>query len=142
MIRGRRQLPGAPLYLDKRADLIQQKIHVVELDLLIGGKRLPMKGKLPLGHYDALISRAEHRPLSDIYAWTIRDPLPPIPIPLKAPDADILIDLAAIFSTVYERSRVRQLIDYAAPLKLPLSPEDHAWAESLARAAVSPRARP
>jgi hypothetical protein len=131
-----KRLPGAPLYIDKRDDLIQQEIHLVELDLLIAGKRLPMKDNLPPGQYYAFVSRAERRPISEIYVWTMRDLLPPIPIPLKVPDPDIMLDLAATFSTVYERSRVERLIDYTAPLKLPLNPEDRAWAESLARSAV------
>jgi Protein of unknown function (DUF4058) len=136
-----KQLPGAPLYIDQRDDLIQQRVHLVELDLLIAGKRLPMKDDLPTGQYYAFVSRAERRPLSEIYAWTIRDPLPRIPIPLKSPDADIMLDLAATFSTVYERSRVERLIDYAARLKLPLWPEDREWAESLAHSALPPQTR-
>ena len=82
--------PGDRLYYEKRLELIHQQVHLVELDLLIGGQRLPMEDELPEGHYYAFVSRAERRFLSDTYAWTIRDPLPSIPIPLKAPDPDIL----------------------------------------------------
>ena len=91
-----------------------------------------MEDELPKGHYYAFVSRAERRPCRDTYAWTIRDPLPTIPIPLKAPDPDIPLDLAAIFATVYDRARCERSIDYAAPLDLPLSPEDRAWAEAMA----------
>ena len=136
-----KQLPGSVLYDEKRLELIHQEVHLVELDLLIGGQRLPMKGELPEGHYYAFVSRAERRFLSHTYAWTIRDPLPTIPIPLKAPDPDIPLDLAPIFATVYERARLGRSIDYAAPLRLPLSQEDRAWAEALARSAASPNGR-
>ncbi len=136
-----KQLPGSVLYDEKRLELIHQEVHLVELDLLIGGQRLPMKGELPKGHYYAFVSRAERRFLSHTYAWTIRDPLPTIPIPLKAPDPDIPLDLAPIFATVYERARLGRSIDYAAPLRLPLSQEDRAWAEALARSAASPNGR-
>jgi hypothetical protein len=131
-----KQPPGDRLYEEKRLELIHQMVHLVELDLLIGGERLPMEDELPEGHYYAFVSRAERRFLSDTYVWTIRDPLPRIPIPLKSPDPDILLDLAAIFEAVYQRARWGRSIDYAAPLKLPLSREDRAWAESLARSAL------
>src|SRR5689334_17652398 len=39
----KKQAPGNRLYDEKRLDLIHQEIHLVELDLLIGGERLPME---------------------------------------------------------------------------------------------------
>lgn len=73
--------------------------------------------------------------VSDVYAWSIRDPLPTIPIPLLAPDPDIPLDLAAIFATVFQRGRYDRSIDYSAPLGLPLAPDDRTWAEELAKTA-------
>jgi hypothetical protein len=134
-----KQPPGDRLYDKKRLELIHQQVHLVELDLLIGGKRLPMEDELPKGHYYAFVSRAERRFLSDTYSWTIRDPLPPIPIPLKTPDPDIWLDLAAVFTRVYQGARYERSVDYTAPLDLPLSKEDRAWAEALARS-NNPRA--
>ena len=125
--------PGELLYTQKRLELIHQPVHLVELDLLIGGKRLAMEDELPKGHFYAFVSRAERRFLSDTSTWSVRDPLPTIPIPLMAPDPDILLDLAAIFNTVYQRARYERSIDYSAPLSLPLSAEDRTWAEEIAR---------
>jgi hypothetical protein len=96
-----KEAPGEPLYSQKRLELIHQPAHLVELDLLIRGKRLAMEDELPKGHYYAFVSRAERRFLSDRFNWTIRDALPTIPIPLMAPDPDIPLDLAGIFNTVY-----------------------------------------
>ena len=123
------EAPGEPLYSQKRLELIHQPVHLVELDLLIRGKRLEMEDELPKGHYYAFVSRAERRFLSDTYTWSIRNPLPTIPIPLLAPDPDIPLDLTAIFQTVYQRARYERSINYKAPLGLPLSREDRAWAE-------------
>jgi Protein of unknown function (DUF4058) len=119
-------------YLYKRVSLIARSIHLLELDFLIAGRRLPM-GRPMRGVYNALVSRAASRPISDVFSWSIRDPLPIIPIPLLAPDADISLDLAAVFNMAYQRGRYERSIDYAVPLELPLTSEDRAWAEELAR---------
>jgi Protein of unknown function (DUF4058) len=128
-----KQPPGERLYLEKHFELIHQSVRLVEIDVLIGGKRLQVDADLPAGQCFAFVSRAEWRPMSDVYAWSIRDPLPTIMIPLIAPDPDIPLDLAAIFNTVYERARYERSINYKAPLGLPLDPEDRKWAEAIAR---------
>ena len=69
---------------------------LIVLDLLLAGSRLPMERALPPGDYFALVARAERRPDCDVFAWTVRDPLPTIPIPLLAPDPEIVVDLAPI----------------------------------------------
>jgi hypothetical protein len=120
-------------YKLKRRSLIRQKIHLVELDLLLGGRRLPMSLPLPVGDYFAFISRAQRRPNSDVYAWTVRDALPSVPIPLMAGTPDVALDLAGVFATTYERGRHARLIDYAAPPSVLRKPEDRAWAQKQAR---------
>jgi Protein of unknown function (DUF4058) len=119
-------------YLYKRVSLIARSIHLVELDLLIGGRRPPM-GRPLRGDYHALVSRTDQRPLSEVYSWSIRRPLPTIPIPLLAPDPDVPLDLAAVFTTVYERGLYERSIEYAGSLDLPLAADDRAWAEALAQ---------
>src|SRR5581483_402078 len=106
--------PGRSVYLTKRNALLYQNVHLVELDLLLGGHRLPFRKALPLGDYYALVARGDRRPDCDVYAWTIRQALPTIPIPLRAPDPDVLLDLATVFSTAYERGRYRRSIHYEA----------------------------
>jgi hypothetical protein len=117
----------------QRISLIARTIHLLELDLLIAGRRLPM-GRPLRGIYHALVSRADERPISEVFSWSIRDPLPTIPVPLMAPDPDISLDLAAVFNTVYRRGQYERSIDYKAPLELPLAPKDRTWAQKHARA--------
>ena len=50
-----------------------------------------------------------------------------------APDADISLDLATVFNTVYQRGRYERSIDYSAPLELPLGPKNLGWAQKRAR---------
>lgn len=124
---------GYEEYLYKRVSMIARSVHLIEVDLLLGGRRLPMARPLPAGDYYVFVSRTEQRPRADVYSWSIRDPLPTIPIPLIAPDPDMLLNLAEIFTTVYERGRYDRSIDYRAPLPLPLGTSDRIWAEELAR---------
>jgi hypothetical protein len=95
--------------------------------------RLPMGKPLPPGDFYAIVSRAAHRASGDVYAWSIRRPLPAIPIPLEPPDHDVPLDLAELFALAYERGRYARLINYNKPLKLPLRPEDKEWAERVAK---------
>lgn len=69
-----------------------------------------------------------------MYFWSIRRPLPAIPIPLRAPDPDVWLDLAAVFTTTYDRARYGRVLDYRRPLDLPLLDEDRIWAYEAARA--------
>jgi hypothetical protein len=94
--------------------------------LLRGGERLPLRGPVPPGDGYAIISRAGRRPNAEVYAWPLDHPLPTIPIPLKAADADVPLDLQAAFSTVYDRAAYDLSLDYRASLSPPLD-------ESLAR---------
>ncbi len=127
---------GRVEYLDKRALLIDRPVNLVELDLLSGGRRLPMKRPMPAGDYFALVARAERRPDCDVYAWSIRQALPTIPIPLKAPDSDVSLNLADAFALAFERGRYARLVNYARPLELSLQPDDKAWAEQIANRAT------
>ena len=124
---------GVAEYLQKRHKMLKQKVHLVEFDFLLGGHRLPMDRALPRGDYYALVARAAQCPDCGVYAWTIRDPLPRIPIPLRAPDPDVILDLASVFATAYEKGRYARLIDYSAALTLVRKAEDRKWAEGLAR---------
>jgi Protein of unknown function (DUF4058) len=76
-----------------RDALIDQPVNLVEIDLLLDGRPMPMGKNLPAGLHHAIVARAPNRPDAQVYAWTIRHALPPIPIPLRAPDADVRLDL-------------------------------------------------
>ena len=124
---------GYWVYQAKRAKLIRQNVHLVELDLLVRGQRLPMRRELPRADFYAFVSRAGQRPRSDVFVWSVRHPLPRIPIPLRPPDPDVILDLPSLFAFGYERGRYARALDYSAPLDLPLASADRTWAEDLAR---------
>lgn len=122
--------PGLGESILKRRGLIRRRVNLVEIDLLIGGRRLAMEGELPPGDYYAFVARGERMPECSVYAWSVRDPLPTIPVPLLPPDADVPLDLAPLFATAYQRGRYGRTLKYGVPLGLPLSADSLLWAES------------
>jgi hypothetical protein len=114
-------------YLSKRAAVLLSAAHLVEIDLLRGGRRLPTREPLPTADYYAVISREERRPQACIFFWTLREALPTVPIPLGGSDADVPLDLQAAFQAAYGRARYELSLDYQASLRPPLSEEDTEW---------------
>ncbi len=123
--------PGRTEYLAKRNALLYQEVHLVELDMLRGGQRPPLSKPLPPGDAYYLVSRAELRPDCQVYHWMLPDRLPTLPVPLRAPDPDLLIDLAAVFNTAYERGRFQRRIDYRGAAPGHLNAAELTWAKSL-----------
>jgi len=121
-------------YLAKRAMMLRRGIHLVEIDLLLGGDHLPAREPLPAGDFYAFVSRRDRRRKSDVYAWSIRRALPQIPMPLKPPDNDVSLDLAAAFAMTYDRGRYDRSLRYDIPLPGSLSDGDHTWATERAAA--------
>jgi len=128
-----KEQPGRTQYLEKRMALLYQQVHLVELDLLRGGRRMPTSKPLPVADYYYLLARAEQRPDGQVYSWTMRDALPRLPVPLRAPDADIFVDLAAVFNTAYDRARFGRRLQYRNSLPSGLSEQDQVWLQSILR---------
>jgi hypothetical protein len=124
---------GFEEYRSKRRAILKQKVHLVELDLLLGGTRPPLSAPLPDGDYYLYVSRVEKRPDCDVSSWRLRDPLPTMAIPLKAPDKDIHVDLAKVFRTTYERGRYAPSLGYGKKPVALLSKEDAKWAAALSK---------
>jgi hypothetical protein len=130
---------GREQYLEKRQEILQSRTNLVEIDLLRGGKRLPVMG-MPSGDYFAIISRGYRRPKADVYPWTIRQPLPTIPIPLRKDEPEVVVDLQQVFTTVYDRAAYELSLNYGVPLHHPLTPEEASWVKQLPLEAVRQQA--
>jgi hypothetical protein len=115
-------------YLLKRARVMASSAHLVEIDLLRGGPRMPFASELPECQYYAMVSQAEKRPQADFWPIRLRDPLPIIPIPLREPDPDAKLDLQAALHQVYDEARYGNYIYEQAPQPA-LRGEDAAWAQ-------------
>jgi len=114
-------------YLAKRALILAERTHFVEIDLRRGGER-PGPPKLPRCDYYALLRRAEDWFTLGVWPIGLRDRLPVIPIPLTAPDPDVLLDLQALLHRVYDAAQYGKYIYTESP-EPPLPSEDQAWAQ-------------
>jgi Protein of unknown function (DUF4058) len=128
---------GRREYLRKREEVLLSYTHLVELDLLRGGERLPTIEPLPQGDYYAFIRRRQQRLQAEVYAWSLRQSLPSIPVPLAEADADVVLDLHAIFNTVYNRTGYDYSLNYRRVIEPPLTNADNAWAQQLLAALFS-----
>jgi hypothetical protein len=122
---------GADAYERKRQEVFRSSAHLIELDLLRAGKRPQTSTPLPDAPYFILLSRAERRPRLDVWPLSLREPIPPVPVPLRHPDPDIVLDLGAALQQVYRGARYERRVDYrAAPPPPELSAEDAAWLDA------------
>jgi hypothetical protein len=122
---------GRAQYLRKRKLVLQSRAHLVEFDLLRGGQRLPMRTPLPEGEFFAIVSRSPRRPAAEVFAWTIRQPLPSIPIPLAGSDPDVALDLQGVLGATYDGLGYDYALDYSRPVVPPLRDADLAWARQI-----------
>ncbi len=125
--KNKRSGEGRIAYERKRNQVLASATHLVELDLLRGGQPFPISGATP-SHYRILISRSHQRPVADLYAFSVRQPLPSVPMPLLPDEAEPLLDLQKLLNYVYAKGRYQTAIDYSQPPSPPLSDEDAAWA--------------
>jgi hypothetical protein len=116
-------------YLVKQTQLLSSTTHLVEIDLLRGGPRMPWLD-MPLCEYCAVVSRVEERPRAGIWPIHLRERLPIIPVPLRSSDPDAKLDLQQILNRIYDAAGYEVYIYTGAP-DPPLSAEDTAWARAL-----------
>ena len=109
--------------------------HLLEIDLLRHGQRVPMQQPLPPAEYFILLSRADERPITGVWPVILSQPLPTVPIPLLSGDADVMLELQQIFTSVYDLLGYDLAIDYTQPPEVPLDPDDALAADTLLRAA-------
>jgi len=122
--------PDREQYLGKRGQLLASSTHLVEIDLLRGGPRMPVANPLPACAYYAMVSRMEKRPKADFWPIDLRAQLPVIPIPLRDPDPDANLDLQAALHHVYDAARYGNYIYEGSPQPALNAPDD-TWARQL-----------
>jgi hypothetical protein len=122
---------GRRKYLRKRQRLLNSSAHLMEIDLLREGRRVPMRKPLPSAPYFVFLSREQKRPITDVWPISLREPLPKVPVPLLEGDPDVVLDLQLAFTNVYDAVGYNLLIDYTKPPTVALPPEEAAWAAEI-----------
>ena len=120
---------GFQEYLEKRTALLRTQTHLLEIDLLRGGRRIPLTGgELPPASYYVFLSRFTRRPVSEVWPVGLREPLPTVPVPLLPPDPDVPLQLQAAVEACFELVGYERLLDYTQPPPPPpLDADDLSW---------------
>jgi hypothetical protein len=121
----------------KRSRLLCSMAHLIEIDLLRRGRRVPMQRALPPALYFIFLSRTERRPMVEVWPLQLHMRLPMIPVPLLPDDPDVTLDVQLALDTVYDAFNYDLSIDYTRPAEIPLVGEDAVWvAEHLRQAGI------
>ena len=124
---------GRETYIKKRQQVMASLTHLVEIDLLRGGKPMPILSEVPATDYRIVVSRSDRRPNGQLYAFNLRQPIPSFPLPLNPGDPEPIIDLQTLLNGVYERAKYHLAIDYNQEPVQPLKAEDVSWVDTLLR---------
>ncbi len=133
--------PGRRSYLKKQREVRGSAAHLIEIDLLRGGRHvlaLPEPVARRRAAYDYLVSvnRADgKRGRFQFYPRRLRNRLPRIAVPLAGDDPDVALDLQSSLARVFEDGAYIDRVHYNKPCHPPLSAEDQAWAAEMIHAA-------
>lgn len=122
---------GREQYLEKREEFLSTSVNLVELDLLRGGQRLPVREKLPQADYYAFVCRSSHRFKAEVFYWTLKQPLPKIPIPLSPDEDECILDLQALFTTTFDRAGYDYSLNYNEDVVPSFGEAESLWADEL-----------
>lgn len=122
---------GLHEYRAKRERILRSDVHLIELDLLRAGKRPGLevdRDAVGDNDYVVVVNRSGEMRFSDIWASSISEPLPTIPVPLLYPDEDLALNLTAAVHALYQRYGYWRIIDYSQPIPtLNLRPDMLTW---------------
>ena len=121
---------GLTQFQAKRHGLHAAGVHFLQIDLLRGGGPRLLPQAVPPHDYNAMLLRGGDT-AADVWMWTLRDPLPVLPVPLAGDDPDVTLDLRAALDVTYEANEYARFIyNEATPADLdpPLIGDDLVWA--------------
>lgn len=122
---------GRLRYLQKRERILESQANLVEVDLLHRGDAMPTVQGDVLSHYRILVSAAQQRPQALLYPVNLPQPLPQVPIPLRAEDKEPAVDFQAMLDQVYQLSGYEFSIDYNQPPKPGWEKPELEWMASI-----------
>ena len=126
--------PGRRSYRRRQREVLAEKTHLIEIDLLRNGRhvvRIPrwcVQEEQP-HDYLVCVNRWPRRNRFELYPRRLREPLPCIAIPLTDADPDVRLDIQAAFTQVVEHASYPLLVRYDEPCNPPLEAADQQWAD-------------
>jgi hypothetical protein len=131
---------GRGLYLQKQKELLDSRVHLVEIDLLRGGEHttaVPLEEAVAkTGPFDYHVCIHPFDRLDDYFVYPIRlgSRLPAVAIPLLPGDAPVSIDLQAVLDRCYDTGQYSRRVRYGEYALVPsLSAEQVEWLKRLLR---------
>ena len=130
----KRRGTGREMYLRKQDECRAAEVNLVEIDLIRSGRPTTVfaaSGRIPKDarasyHVSTLDFAKGGKAL--YFRMPLREPLPKLPIPLRAEDAPAVLDLQEVIDTAYARGYCWRDIDYSKPATPPLPAADAGWA--------------
>ncbi len=128
---------GARSYRKKQDEVLASDANLVEIDLLRGGEHVvavprdAARRRCGAYHYLVVFRRAARPEHREVCAVRLPSRLPRIAVPLRAGDADVVVDLQPILDRVYAMGAYGSTLDYDRPPVPPLDEEDARWARSV-----------
>ena len=131
---------GREMYLRKQREVLNGRVHLVEIDLLRSGQHttaVPPALALPkTGPFDYHVCIHHFDNLEDFFVYPILLPqrLPEIAVPLLPGDPPVTLDLQAVLDRSYDTGPYLRRVRYAEMTPVPpLKPEHAEWATRLLR---------
>ena len=122
--------PNLSEYRKKRQRLYNANVHLIEIDLLRRGTRPLNHPRIPDVSYLITLTRATSGVI-ELCPLNLQDTLPIIPVPLKEPDPDAVLDLQNALNTIYDEAGYDLSIDYKqSPPPPALNQTDIDWIEA------------
>ena len=133
---------GQRLYRRKQREVLERKIHLVEIDLLRTGNHSTAVAldwaQEQTGEFDyhVCVRRFNRFEEFEVYPILVQQSLPTIAVPLLPADGDISVDLQAIFRRAYEAGPYQRAIDYRTePVEPPVTADQDEWIRGVWRRA-------
>ncbi len=119
--------PNLTDYRKKRQRLYNANVHLIEIDLLRRGTRPFNHPRLPEVPYLVTLTRAGSS-VMDVWPVKLQDTLPTIPVPLRNPDPDAVLNLQDALNAIYDEAGYDLSIDYTqTPPPPAFNNEDIEW---------------
>ncbi len=121
---------GRESYLRKRLTVLGTATHFIEIDLLRSWQPMPFTAK-PVSDYRIFLRRGDDPHRGQVYAFTVRQPVPEFCVPLQADDVEPVLDIGHLLKQLYQEARYDLRIDYHRPPTPRLAEDDMVWAKNL-----------